>query len=170
MNFTSNHLERLAQKRQKNHLRCSSLAQNALLMRSEEKRCLRWADDKEAETPITACHNRRWEKSMFECTAVEPWSRWVTAAQDHSGCHSCRQTAGPWGYNWQGLYKKKKADRRFGKKCAWSDESQFQRYLDGGGQNFAWTNWKPGSSQPAGGGVAVWWIFSLHISRVTSSF
>ncbi len=30
---------------------------------------------------------------------VEPWSRWATAAEDHTGCRSCQLRTGNGGYN-----------------------------------------------------------------------
>ncbi len=36
---------------------------------------------------------------------VEPWSRWATAAEDHTGCRSCQLRTGNGGYNWHRLTK-----------------------------------------------------------------
>ncbi len=77
-------------------------------------------DDRKATiTQITTCYNQGIQNTISECTTrwtlkqmdyssrrpslntqhVEPWSRWTTAAEDHTGCRFCQLRTGHGGYN-----------------------------------------------------------------------
>ncbi len=77
----------------------SFVDENALL-RSEENGQTAFRDDRKAtETQLTTRYNQGMHNTIFECTQhVEPWSRWTTAAEDHTGCRSCQLRTGNGGY------------------------------------------------------------------------
>ncbi len=88
---------------------------------------------------------------------VEPWSRWATAAEDHTGCRSCQLRTG-------------NGDNRRLKNVAWSDVSWFLlQHSDG--RVRIWCK-EHESMDPSclvsmvqvgcGGGVMVWGIFYWH--------
>ena len=47
------------------------------------------------------CFRNCWSTGIF----LIPWSRWATAAEDHTGCHSCELRRGNRGYNSHKLTK-----------------------------------------------------------------
>ncbi len=58
-------------------------------------------DDRKATvTQITTCYNQGMQNMpSLNTQHVEPWSRWATAAEDHTGCRSCQLRTGNRGYN-----------------------------------------------------------------------
>ncbi len=63
-------------------------------------------DDRKATvTQITNHYNQGMQNTSLNAQQVEPWSRWSTAAEDHTGCHSCQLRTGNGGYNSHRLTK-----------------------------------------------------------------
>ncbi len=57
-------------------------------------------DDRKATvTQITTRYNQGMQNTYLNTQHVEPWSRWATAAEDHTGCRSCQLRTGHGGYN-----------------------------------------------------------------------
>ncbi len=57
-------------------------------------------DDRKATvTQITTRYNQGIQNTSLNAQHVEPWSRWTTAAEDHTGCRSCQLWTGHRGYN-----------------------------------------------------------------------
>ncbi len=70
-----------------------------------------WADwfrdDRKATVTQTnhSLQSRYAEYHLWTAQHVEPWSRWATAAEDHTGCRSCQLRTGNGGYNSHKLTK-----------------------------------------------------------------
>ncbi len=64
-------------------------------------------DDRKATvSQITTCSKQGMQNTISEHTQhVEPWSRWATATEDHTGCRSCQLRTGNGGYNSHRLTK-----------------------------------------------------------------
>ncbi len=62
-------------------------------------------DRKETVTQITTRYNQGLQSTSLNAQHVEPWSRWATAAEDHTGCRSCQLRTGNGGYNSHRLTK-----------------------------------------------------------------
>ncbi len=65
-------------------------------------------DDRKATvTQITTRYNQDLQNTISERTTqhIEPWSRWATAAEDHTGCRSCQLRTAHGGYNLHRLTK-----------------------------------------------------------------
>ncbi len=60
-------------------------------------------DDRKAT--VTQITPRMQKVPSLNTQHVEPWSRWATAAEDHTGCCSCQLRTGNWGYNSHRLTK-----------------------------------------------------------------
>jgi len=75
-------------------------------------------DDRKATvSQITSRYNQGMQNTIFEflnAQHVEPWSRWATAAEDHTGCRSCQLKTGNGGYN---SHRLTRVDRRLEKRC-----------------------------------------------------
>ncbi len=122
-------------------------------------------DDRKATvTQITTCYNQGMQITSLNAQHVEPWSRWTTAAEDHTGCRSCQLRTAHGGYNLHRLTK-------IGdwKKVAWSDVSRFLlRHSDSRVRILHEEHESMDPSclvstvQAGSGGVMVWGIFSLH--------
>ncbi len=57
-------------------------------------------DDRKATvTQITTRYNQGMQNTSLNAQHIEPWSRWATAAEDHTGCRSCQLRTGNGGYN-----------------------------------------------------------------------
>ncbi len=105
------------------------------------------------------------QNTISEHTHIEPWSRWATAAEDHTGCRSCQLRTGNGGFaqahqNWT---------IEDWKNVAWSDESRFLlQHSDGRVRIWHKEHESMDPSclvstvQAGGGGVMVWGIFSWH--------
>ncbi len=81
---------------------------------------------------------------------IKPWSRWATAAEDHTRCRSCQLRTGNAGYNSHRLTKIGTIRRL--ENVAWSDKSQF--LLD--------PSCLVSTVQAGCGGEMVWGIYSWH--------
>ncbi len=94
----------------------------------------------------------------------EPWSRWATAAEDHTGCRSCQLRTGKGGYNSHQNWTIKDW-----KNVAWSDESWFLlQHSDGRVRIWRkehesmYPSCLVSTVQAGGDSVMVWGIFSWH--------
>ncbi len=62
-------------------------------------------DRKTTVTQTTTRYNQGMQNTSLNTQHVEPWSRWATAAEDHTGCRSCQLRTGNRGYNSHRLTK-----------------------------------------------------------------
>ncbi len=97
---------------------------------------------------------------------IEPWSKWATAAEDHTGYRSCQLRTGNGGHHSHRLTKIGQEDW---KNVAWSDESMFLlRHSDGRVRIWHKDHESMDPSnlvstvQAGGGGVIVFRTFSWH--------
>ncbi len=105
--------------------------------------------------------------SSLNAQHVKPWSRWATAAEDHTGCCSCQLRTGHRGYNSHRIHQNWTIQHC--KNIAWSDESWFLlRHSDVRVRIWRKEHESMDPSclvstvQAGGGGVMVWGIFSWH--------
>lgn len=84
-----------------------------------------------------------------------PWSRWATAVEDYTKCHSSCQITRNWSYIF--LKSEKSENRRLKKQNpCWFDEAQF--LLWHGSRARIWqTTWRYGSIMPWTNGSDWWW-------------
>ncbi len=117
-------------------------------------------DDRKATvTQKTTRYNQGMQNTSLNTQHLKPWSRWSTAAEDHTGCRSCQLRTGNGGYNSHRLTKivsRNREESRFllqhsdGRVRIWRKEHE---------------SMDPSclvSTDQAGGGVVVWGIFSWH--------
>ncbi len=78
----------------------SCVDENALLMSRGHRRMGRLVRDdrKVPVTKINTRYNQGMQNTTLNAQHVEPWSRWATAAEDHTGCRSCQLRTGNRGY------------------------------------------------------------------------
>ncbi len=123
-------------------------------------------DDRKATvTQITTRYNQGMQKTIQH---IEPWSRWTTAAEDHTGCSSCQIRTGNWRMQFAQAHQNWTIEDW--KIVAWSDESRFLLWISDGRVRI-WRK-EHESMDPSclvsmvqvggGGGVMVWGIFSWH--------
>ncbi len=117
-------------------------------------------DDREATvTQITTRYNQGMQNTSLNTQHLKHWSRWSTAAEDHTGCRSCQLRTGNGGYNSHRLTKIVSRNR---------EESRF--LLQHSDVRVRIWRKEHESMDPsclvstvqAGGGVMVWGIFSWH--------
>ncbi len=140
---------------------------NALLMSEVRGEWADWLeiDRKATVTQITTRYNQGMQNTSLNAhTSIEPWSRWATAAEDHTGCRSCQLRTGNGGYN-----SHRNWTIENWKNVAWSEEFWFLlRHSDGRVRIWRKVHESMDPSclvstvQAGGGGVMVWGIFSWH--------
>ncbi len=125
-------------------------------------------DDRKATvTQITTCYNQVMQNTISERKHIEPWSRWSTTAEDHTGCRSCQLRTGHRGYNSHRLTKI--GQQKIGKMLPGLMSLDFCFDIKMVVSVFGVKNWKHGSILPCLNGSSWWWcngvgdIFLAHL-------
>ncbi len=107
----------------------------------------------------------------------KPWSRWATAAEDHTGCHSCQLRTGNGGYNSHRLTNI--GQQKIGKTLPGLMSLDFCCDIQMVGSEFGVKTWKHGSILPCLNGSGWWWwwwcngagdIFLAHFGPLSTNW
>ncbi len=129
-------------------------------VRGQRRMCRLVGDDsKTTVTQIITRYNQGMQNTSLNTQHLKHWSRWSTAAEDHTGCRSCQLRTGNGGYNSHRLNKIVSRN--------WEESRFLLQHSDV--RVRIWRK-EHESMDPsclvsmvqAGGGVVVWGIFSWH--------